>query len=125
MLNVDQYPLPKTDDVFANLAGGEKFTKIDLRQAYLQLHLSEESKPLLTINTHKGLYRYNRMTYGISPAPSIWQRTIHTILQGLPGVQCLLDDMIITGRNDTEHFQNLENVLQRLQQYGLRVNIDK
>ena len=52
VLNVDQYPLPKTDDVFANLAGGEKFTKIDLRQAYLQLHLSEESKPLLTINTH-------------------------------------------------------------------------
>ena len=125
VLNVDQYPLPKTDDVFANLAGGEKFTKIDLRQAYLQLHLSEESKPLLTINTHKGLYRYNRMTYGISPAPSIWQRTIDTILQGLPGVQCILDDMIITGRNDAEHFQNLENVLQRLQQYGLRVNIDK
>ena len=51
VLDVDQYPLPKTDDVFANLAGGEKFTKIDLRQAYLQLNLSEDSKPLLTINT--------------------------------------------------------------------------
>ena len=125
VLDVDQYPLPKTGDVFANLAGGEKFTKIDLRQAYLQLHLSEDSKPLLTINTHKGLYRYNRMTYGISPAPSIWQRTIDTILQGLPGVQCILDDMIITGKNDAEHLQNLERVLQRLEQYGLRVNIDK
>ena len=84
-LQVDQYPLPKIEDIFANLAGGEKFTKLDLRQAYLQLHLSEDSKPLLTINTHKGLYRYHRMTYGISPAPSIWQRTIDTILQG-----CLL-----------------------------------
>ena len=125
VLDVDQYPLPKTEDVFANLAGGEKFTKLDLRQAYLQLHLSDESKPLLTINTHKGLYRYNRMTYGISPAPSIWQRTMDTILQALPGVQCILDDMIITGRNDAEHLQNLERVLQRLQQYGLRVNIDK
>ena len=125
VLDVDQYPLPKTEDVFANLAGGEKFTKLDLRQAYLQLHLSDESKPLLTINTHKGLYRYNRMTYGISPAPSIWQRTMDTILKALPGVQCILDDMIITGRNDAEHLQNLERVLQRLQQYGLRVNIDK
>ena len=95
-LQVDQYPLPKIENIFANLAGGEKFTKLDLRQAYLQLHLSEDSKPLLTINTHKGLYRYHRMTYGISPAPSIWPRAIDTILQGLPGVQCILDDMIIT-----------------------------
>ena len=125
VLDGNQYLLPKTEDVFANLAGGEKFTKLDLRQVYLQLHLSDESKSLLTINTHKGLYRYNRMTYGISPAPSIWQRTMDTILQALPGVQCILDDMIITGRNDAEHLQNLERVLQRLQQYGLRVNIDK
>lgn len=124
-LQVDQYPLPKIEDIFANLAGGEKFTKLDLRQAYLQLHLSEDSKPLLTINTHKGLYRYHRMTYGISPAPSIWQRTIDTILQGLPGVQCILDDMIITGKNDAEHLANLDRVLQRLEQYGLRVNKDK
>ena len=124
-LQVDQYPLPKIEDIFANLAGGEKFTKLDLRQAYLQLHLSEDSKPLLTINTHKGLYRYHRMTYGISPAPSIWQRTIDTILQSLPGVQCILDDMIITGKNDAEHLANLDRVLQRLEQYGSRVNKDK
>ena len=124
-LQVDQYPLPKIEDIFANLAGGEKFTKLDLRQAYLQLHLSEDSKPILTINTHKGLYRYHRMTYGISPAPSIWQRTIDTILQSLPGVQCILDDMIITGKNDAEHLANLDRVLQRLEQYGLRVNKDK
>ena len=62
VLNIDQYPLPQTDDVFSNLVGGEKFTKIDLHQAYLQL----QSKPLLTINTHQGLYRYSTMTYGIS-----------------------------------------------------------
>ena len=87
--------------------------------------MTNQLEPLLTINTHKGLYRYNRMTYGISLAPSICQRTMDTILQALPGVQCILDDMIITGRNDAEHLQNIERVLQRLQQYGLRVNIDK
>ena len=65
------------------------------------------------------------MSYGISPAPSIWQRTIDTILQGLPGVQCILDDMIITGKNDAKHLANLDRVLQRLEQYGLRVNKDK
>jgi hypothetical protein len=58
-------------------------------------------------------------------APSIWQRAIDQILQGLSGVQCVLDDMIITGKRDDEHLQNLENVLQRLQDNGLRANIKK
>ena len=47
------------------------------------------------------------------------------VLQGIPGVQCILDDMIITGKTDTEHLEHLEAVLQRLDQYGLRVNSEK
>ncbi|CAC5358317.1 unnamed protein product [Mytilus coruscus] len=99
-LQVDQYPLPRIDNIFASLSRGEKFSKIDLRQAYLQLEMNEESKKYLTINTHRGLYQYNRMLFSVASAPAIWQRTIDQILQGLTGVQCILDDMVITGRND-------------------------
>ncbi|CAC5397392.1 unnamed protein product [Mytilus coruscus] len=94
-LQVDQYPLPRIDDIFASLSGGEKFSKIDLRRAYLQLQMNEESKKYLTINTHRGLYQYNRMLFGVASAPAIWQRTIDHILQGLTGVQCILDDMVV------------------------------
>ncbi|XP_048775178.2 uncharacterized protein K02A2.6-like [Ostrea edulis] len=125
VLNVDQYPLPKIDDIFANINGGSHFSKIDLKQAYLQLPVDEECKELLTINTHRGLYRYNRMAFGIASAPAIWQRTIEQILQGVPGTQCILDDMVITGKTDEEHLQNLEKVLQRLSEYGLRENLNK
>ena len=55
-LQVDQYPLPKLEDLFALLAGGAKFLKIDLTQAYLQLQLEEESREFVTANTHTGLY---------------------------------------------------------------------
>lgn len=58
-LEVDQYPLPKPEDLFATLAGGEKFTKLDLSQAYQQLTLDDKSKIFVTINTHRGLYYYN------------------------------------------------------------------
>ena len=53
-LDIDQYPLPKPDDLFASLAGGKKFTKLDLAQAYQQLVLDENSRKYTTINTHQG-----------------------------------------------------------------------
>ena len=87
-------------DFFANLAGGEHFSKLDQRQAYHQMEVTEESKKYLTINTHKGLYQYNRLIYGVSSNPAIWQRAIDQVLQGIPGTQCILGDMIVSGKTD-------------------------
>ncbi|XP_041473613.1 uncharacterized protein K02A2.6-like [Lytechinus variegatus] len=125
VLEVEQYPLPRIQDIFANLAGGQKFTKIDLKQAYHQMKLEEKSRKLLTINTHKGLYEYNRLVFGVSSAPAIWQRTMEQVLQGIPNTQCMLDDMIITGKTDQEHLENLAQVLERIDEFGLRANLKK
>ena len=79
-------PLPKIEDTFANLSPGRTFSKIDLSEAYLQMEVSDDSKELLTINTHKGLFQYNRLVYFVASAPSIWQRTVDQVLQGIPYV---------------------------------------
>ena len=85
MLDVNQYPLPRPEDLFATLAGGKRFTKLDLSHAYNQLILDEESRPYLTINTHRGLYQYNRLPFGVASAPAVFQKTMDTILRGLKG----------------------------------------
>ena len=69
---LDNYPIPKVEDLLATLGGGEKFTKLEMSQAYQQLQLDDESKRYTTINTHKGLFQYNRLPYGISSAPGIF-----------------------------------------------------
>jgi len=104
-LKVDRYPLPKPQDIFvsAYLAAGKKFTKIDLRQAYLQCPVDEATRIILTWNTHKGLYQVNCLAFGISSAPSLWQQKMDQILQGIPFCQCILDDILVTGRDDDEH----------------------
>ena len=121
-LKVDQYPLPRIDDIFASLGGGKHFSKIDLRSAYLQMEMDDESKTLLTLNTHKGLYRLNRLAFGIASAPAMWQRVMDQLLSGIPKTQCIIDDIIVTGETDDEHLRNLEMVLQRLRDAGLRAH---
>ena len=57
-LKVEQYPLPKIEDIFANLAVGKQFSKINLKNAYLRMTMDEDSQKLLVINTHKSLHQY-------------------------------------------------------------------
>ena len=121
----DCFPLPRIDDLFASLAGGKAFSKLDLAHAYQQLQLDEESKKLVTINTHKGWFRYNRLPFGVSAAPAIFQRTIEGILQGIPKVCVYLDDILVTGRTEDEHLKNLDKVLNRLEEAGMRLKRSK
>ena len=102
--------------------GGSTFSKIDLQLAYLQMELDDESKKLATIHTHKGLFHYNHLAFGIASAPAIWQRAIEIVLEGIPKTQCLLDDIIVAGAGEEEHLQLLEQVLERLNRYHLTIN---
>jgi hypothetical protein len=125
VLDIDKYPLPRSADLFATLAGGEYFSKIDLSQAYQQMLVDTASKELLTINTHRGLYQYNRLPFGVASAPAIFQQAMDTLLQGVQSVICYLDDILVTGKNIEEHLHNLEEVLNRLAAEGITVRSDK
>lgn len=123
-LEVDRFPLPRVDDLLAKLHGGNKFTKLDLSQAYAQFEL-DESKKYTVINTHKGLFRYNRLIYGLSSSPGIFQRKLEQMFADLPRVGVFLDDVIITGVDDDSHLTTLNEVFRRLQTYGLKIKKEK
>ena len=127
-LHVPQYPIPLPEDVFLKLRGGQRFTKLDLKSAYQQLPLDPESQQFVTINTHRGLYRYKRLPFGIACSPTLFQRTMDIILRGLDhvaSIQTVQDDILITGKDDHEQIKNLDSVLSRLDHYGLRLQLSK
>ena len=103
---LDCYPIPRIDDLYANLARGKTFTTLDLSNAYLQMPLARESKPLTTINTHLGLFQYNRLCFGIASAPAIFRRVMDNLLKGIKHVCGYLDDILITGASHGEHHNN-------------------
>ena len=118
---LDNYPIPKTEDLLTTLGGSQKFTKLDISQAYQQLLLQDESKQYTTINTHKGLYQYNRLPFGVSSAPGIFQRTMENLLHGIPCVIVRVDDILVGGKDDVDHFSNLDAVLTTIFAAGLRL----
>ena len=122
---VDGYPIPRIEDLFSRLAGGKIFSKLDMSQAYAQLPLEESSKDLTTINTQRGLYRYNRLCFGVSAAPSIFQRCMESLIKDIPGVVCYLDDLLVSGSTKGQHDQRLSMLLSKLQDSGLKLREDK
>lgn len=125
LLQVDSFPLPTVDELMSRFPKGEKFTKIDLSQAYLQLCLDEASKLYTVINTHKGLFKFNRLVFGLASSPAIFQRIMYQLFGNLKNVAVFLDDILISGKNDTEHLETLFNVFDKLKEYGFKVNKSK
>ncbi len=113
------------DDLLASLGGGTFISKLDLKHAYQQVVLDDESKQLVTINTHKGLYRVNRLPFGVASAPALFQCIMETILQGISNVLVYLDDIIITGKPLSEHLSTLRTVLESLETAGIRLKKEK
>ncbi|KHJ98587.1 hypothetical protein OESDEN_01423 [Oesophagostomum dentatum] len=96
-LQLQQHPLPTVEEVFTKLDGGQLFTQIYFAEAYLQVEVEEESKETLTINAHRGLFRYNRLPFGVKSAPGIFQQIMNAMICGLEGVAVYLDDIQYLG----------------------------
>lgn len=124
-LQPHQYPLPLPEDIFAKLANCKVFSQIDLSDAFLQVEVDEASRGLLTVNTHRGLYHYNRLPPGVKIAPGAFQQLIDTMLAGLKGTSGYMDDVVVGGENEEEHDRNLKAVLHRIEDFGFTIRAEK
>ncbi|XP_041775809.1 uncharacterized protein K02A2.6-like [Anopheles merus] len=124
-LESNHYPLPTPEEIFAQLNGSVVFSIVDLSDAYLQVEVEDESKHLLTINTHRGLFQFNRLAPGVKSAPGAFQRLVDGMIADIPGVRTFLDDAIIFGKTWEAHKQSLDTFLQRLKEYGFHVKLEK
>lgn len=120
-----KYPLPRIDEIFASLQGGELFTKLDLSNAYNQLLLDENSQLLCAWSTHIGTLKMKRMPFGIKTAAAVFQKTMENLLREVPSVVVYQDDITVTGRDIQQHIRNLKLVLSKLKSAGLKLNSKK
>ena len=84
----ERQPIPTIEEVLQDLNGSTIFSKVDLKWGFHQILRAEESRHVTTFVTHRGLYRYTRLTFGVTSAPEKYQQIIRGLSTTIKG--CLL-----------------------------------
>ena len=121
----EHYTLPILEDVLHELRKSTVFSKADLSSGYWHVELDHESSMLTTFQTCFGRYRWCRLPFGTNVSSEVFQRRLITALDGLKGIVCVADDIIIHGKNQQEHDENMDKFLQRCKTTGIKLNKTK
>ena len=121
-------PLPKIDEIYAQLKGSKVYSAIDMRSGYFHLGLSDEAKPKTAFvpgGPHGAKYEFNRCPFGLSQAPAYFQRLVHEVLKCITFAFGYLDDILIFSPDNKTHLEHLEVVFQRLREADLKLKASK
>ena len=121
----ETHPLPGVNETLAQLTGATVMSKLDANNGFWLIPLSKDSHELTTFITPFGRYCFNKLPFGISSAPEYFQKRMSTILDGLAGALCLMDDILIFGRDQKEYDTRLTTALEKIQAAGVTLNKDK
>ena len=123
----DKFPLPKIEEILDNLGQCTYFTTLDLKSGFHQILMDPRDREKTAFSSDLGHYEFIRMPFGLKNAPATFQRMMIIVLDGLLGHKCFvyLDDIIVIGRDLDEHLRNLEEVLDRLTKFNLKIQLDK
>jgi len=123
----DSYPLPRINELIDELGPMDTFTTLDARAAYWSVELETTDRPKTAFSDGYRLFQFCRLPFGLSTAPTTFQRTMNIVLAPVLGRHTLayLDDVIIYSRGFTQHLQHLAETLQLLSSAGLKLNPQK
>lgn len=116
------FQIPTIEDLTANLSGKSLYTVLDMKDGFFQIPLEQSSTYLCVFNTPFGRYKMERLPFGLSSSPEIFQRENMKIFSDIPGVQVYFDDIIVAASTEEEHDRILNTVVKRALEYGVRFN---
>ena len=120
----DAYPIPRIEETLDALSGSCWFSSLDLKSGYWQVPVAEEDKPKTAFTVgNLGFWQWERMPMGMKNSGATFQRLMEQCVGDMQPKKCLvyLDDVIVHSRSFEEHLQNLHEVFERLNKFGLKL----
>lgn len=114
--------MPTVDDIYSQIGKGKLFSKLDLKDGYWHVPLSDAASKLTTFQTHLGRYRFLRLPFGLNSANEVFFKRTKEIFEGLPGVVVIYDDVLVGADNEAEHDMRLRLAFERARQHGVKLN---
>ena len=124
----DRYPLPLIKETLRALSKAIWLTKLDVSSAFYKIRIAEGEEWKTAFRTRYGLFEWLVLPFGLTGAPASFQRFINWVLREYLDefVSAYLDDIIIYSSGSLEdHREKVKKVLQKLQEYGLYLDINK
>ena len=123
----DRSPLPRIDDLLAQMHGATVFSSLDLAQGYHQIRIAEEDVPKTGFTTPDGHYNFKVMCFGLSNAPGTFQKVMNRLFNKSLGkyVVVYLDDILIFSKTPEDHVKHLRTVLSILRDNKLFAKLSK
>ena len=121
----ERHHIPNIDNTLYSLNGSTMFSKIDLKSSFHQIKLDESSCYITRFCSNLGIFRYKRLMFGISCATEIYQHIIQQVISKCKGAYNFHDDIIVAGKDEKDHDENLQSLLQCFDDNGLTVCVEK
>lgn len=122
-VRTEQYQLP--DATITAIPSVAKVSKLDLSQAYFHFELDEQSRDITTFTSQSGIYRFKRLMFGLKSAPEVFQRSMDVLFRGIDYIIIYMDDILVYGRTEKEHDETLEQVLKKIDELKMEINVEK
>ncbi|CAB0013442.1 unnamed protein product [Nesidiocoris tenuis] len=123
---VDEFPIPRVQELFHKIRGATKFSRLDITDAYMSLPCSEKFCEAMTLNTcTHGLIQPTRAQYGVASIPAIWQQRMELVLRGLNCAVNFFDDILVFANSEEQMLDALYQTFTQLHQAGLKLRSSK
>lgn len=121
----ESHLMPTFEDFLPRLKEARVFSRLDIKDAFHQLELDESCRQITTFISHKGMFRYKRLMFGLSNASEVFQKIVEQMLAGCPNAMNYIDDILVYGKNEEEHDAALAKVMDKLKAKNVLLNHKK
>lgn len=126
-MKVDQFPIPRSIELIEQTRGSKYFISLDCTKGFWQIPLHVAHRERIAFITPNGLFEFTVLPFGLANAPAVFQSTMELVLHGIlgRGVILYIDDILIFASTVEDCLRKLEQVLIRLTEHGIVLNLQK